>query len=323
MKLVWINQSNVSEDITNYVSNATWSGSVFQASRQLEASILYSPSDKNIKDLDIKLGDRLILYDQSKILINSMVYSRERTGEQGTITYSGYDELNHLLKSNLNYKFKNTTPELIANQICSMLNISVGDIVKTNVPVKKLICEGESHYNAIMKAYTKAYKTTGKKYMPYIYNKKFYMIEKGEVVSKFYLSSKLNITSSSYSETIENMVNKVKIYDDDGKQINEVKNADNISLYGIFQEVYTKEKGINAITAATNMLNGVEKTASVEAIGNISCISGYAVKIVDDITGLTGNFWISSDSHTWESGQHTMSLELTFKNIMDSQEDSE
>lgn len=40
----------------------------------------------------------------------------------------------------------------------------------------------------------------------------------------------------------------------------------------------------------------------------------------DGATGLSGIFWIDSDTHTWENGTHIMNLELNFKNIMDEKE---
>lgn len=324
MKVKWIKQSNnTTYDITDFISSVTWSGSVSQASRSLEISVAYSPLDSNIKDPGIKPGDRLKLYDDNdKLLINAMVYTRERVSEQGTITYSGYDDLNRLLKSNGTYSFKTTTPEKIVKTICNDLKIATGTIAETKVPVKKFLADGENFYNMIMRAYTKAYQANGKKYMPFMYDQKLYVIEKGEVISDFSLKDDINITASNYSENIDSVINKVKIYNDKGQQVGEVKNNDSISLYGIFQDVYTKEDGVNATTAANNMLKGIEKSASIEAIGNISCISGYGIKIKDSITGLTGKFWIENDTHTWENGNHTMSLELAFKNIMDAQEDA-
>ena len=94
------------------------------------------------------------------------------------------------------------------------------------------------------------------------------------------------MSEASYEETIENMVDQVKIYNDKGKQVGVVKNAAHIKRYGIYQSVYTKEKGVNAQTAAKNMLNGIEKKVNVSTIdGNIKCISGNAVKVTDAATG--------------------------------------
>ncbi len=322
MKLIWQHGTD-KKDITQFTSSVTWSGSVRQASRQIETAILNSPLDKNVADLNLKPGDRLLLYEDNYLLINAMIYSRGRVSEQGAVTYSGYDDLNRLCKSKGYYNFKNTTPEKITKIICNDLKVATGNIVESKIPIKKLICDGDSYYNIIMKAYTKAYQSNGKKYMPLMANRKLSVIEKGEIIDNFYLSDKENITGSSYSESLDSMVNLVKIYDDKGKQIGEVKNSGQISAYGIFQDIYTKEEGVNATTAANNMLRGISKEASVEAVGNINCISGYGVKIKDTLTGLTGIFWIDCDSHTWQNGIHTMSLDLTFKNLMDIQEDDE
>lgn len=319
MKVVWKNSKN-NITITNFVQEVSWNGSVSQATRQLAISILYSPLDANLKDLNIKIGDRLLLYDEGYLLIDAMVYKRSKTSEQGTITYEAYDDLKRLVKSNCSYNFKNTTPEHIVRTLCTALKVSVGNIVETKVPIKKLIVDSEGFYTTLMKAYTLAFKANGKKYMPIMVGKKLCVIEKGDIVEDFYLSDKVNITSSTYEESIEDMINIVKIYDEKGKQVGEVKNDKHINHYGLFQEVYMKESGINPTVAARNLLVGISKEASIEALGNIKCISGYAVKIKDSITGLTGKFWIDTDTHTWVAGIHTMCLNLTFKNIMDIQD---
>ncbi len=325
MKIKWIKHSNNKTcDITEFVSMTTWSGSVSQAARSLEIAVLYSPLDRNIQEINIALGDRLKLYsDDNDLLIDAMVYNRERISEQGTITYSGYDELNRLLKSDGTYNFKNTTPEKITKKVCNDLKVDTGNIASTNVNIKSLLADSMNYYDIIMTAYTKAHKMNGKKYMPFASGKKVSVIEKGTIVKNFSLNDKINITGSSYSESLDSMINKVKIYDDKGKQIGEVKNDGWINAYGIFQSSYTKEEDVIASKAAKNMLTGIDKTASVDALGNIYCISGFGVKLKDSLTGLTGVFWIDSDSHTWENGNHTMSLELAFKNIMDEKEDSD
>ncbi len=308
----------VVKDITSFISSITWSGSVSEACRALNIEVLHSPFDDNIKDINIRLGDRLkLLTDNKTLLINAMVYSRERKSEQGTISYDAYDDLRHLVKSKISRKFKNTTAEAIVKSICSELKISVGSLAKTGINIKKLIVESETGYDTLIKAYRKASKSNKKKYMPYMIGRKLSVIEKGELVSGIALDDERNITDASYTENIEDMINRVKIYDDKGKQIGKVENTANLKRYGVFQEVYTKEEDVTATTAAKTLLNGKTKEASIEAIGNVKCISGYAIKISDEATGLSGKFWIESDTHTWQDGVHMMQLDLTFKNLMD------
>ena len=160
-------------------------------------------------------------------------------------------------------------------------------------------------------------------YIPKMENGKLNVIEKGNTVAEYVLDGESNIIDSTYSESIENMISRVKIYDENGKQIGKVENADWIKKYGILQDVYKKEKGVNANTIAKSMLQGIEKTAEIEGLGNMQCITGNAVKIKEPYTGLTGLFYIDNDEHNFSNGQHTMRLGLAFKNIMDSQEGGE
>lgn len=322
MLIKLLKQNGAEYDVSNFVSALTWSGSAAQASRTLELEVLYSPLDKNIKDVTIALGDRIKLYTEDKVLlINATVYERERKSEQGTINYTAHDDMYRLLQSNIRKNFKNTTPEKITKEICSGLQIGVGKLAETRVRVPKMIIDGDSHYTAIIKAYTKAHKINGKKYMPLIIDRKLSVIEKGEIIEDFYLDEKVNITSSSYSESAGEIKNKIKIYNEAGKQTGEAKNEKSIGIFGAFQDVYTQEDGVNSTAAAKSMLVGVEKSASIEGLGNIKCVAGYGIKIKDSISGLTGNFWIDTDSHTWTNGNYTMSLDLVFKNIMEIEED--
>lgn len=322
MKIIWYQQSGKNTyDITQFVSTINWSGSASQASRQLSITVLYSPLDNNLKDINIEIGDRIKLYyDDNSLLIDAMVYTRERVSQQGTISYSCYDDLNLLIKSSASYNFKNTTPEKITETVCNDLKISYGNLSPTNVHISKLLVEGESIYNIIMKAYTKAYQANSKKYMPLMAGRKLHIIEKGTIIEDFYLHEDYNITSVNYSESLDGMINKVKIYSESGAQIDEVKNDNWTDKYGIFQAILQKEEGINPVLAAKAMLQGINQEASVEAIGDIRCISGFGVKIKDSITKLSGKFWIESDSHSWQNGVHTMNLDLAFKNLMDVQE---
>ena len=42
--------------------------------------------------------------------------------------------------------------------------------------------------------------------------------------------------------------------------------------------------------------------------------------VQDAATGLAGRYWISSDTHTWQNGIHTMELDLEFEAMMNEKE---
>ena len=121
-----------------------------------------------------------------------------------------------------------------------------------------------------------------------------------------------------FTENADSMINQVAIYNKNNKKIGVVKNADWIKLYGIYQDVFETDKKKKKATKANKaeakkQLQGVEKKTTCEAIGDIRCISGRAITILDRATMTSAEFWIKSDSHTWENGVHTMTLELSFK----------
>ncbi|MCI8483506.1 MAG: hypothetical protein HFH41_04105 [Lachnospiraceae bacterium] len=321
MIVKWTKKSNkTTYDITQAVGAVTWSGSTTQAARQASITVLNAPNDPNLKKLKLNLavGDVIALYEGGKNIFYGEIQTSEKKGEIGTVTYNATDLLGHLLRISYKGKYKKKTAERITRLICKKYGIQVGTIVKTKKMINKIIIDGNSVYDTIMIAYTKASKGTGKKYMCYMKGKKFCTKVKGMVVSGYSLDENRNIVSSSYEETIENMVDKVLIYNEKGKQIGVVKNAGHLKRYGLYQEIYTKEQGVNAKRAAKNMLAGIEKKVNVDVIeGNVKCTAGNGVKVHDKATGLDGLFWIDSDTHTWEGGVYTMSLELNFKNIMD------
>lgn len=326
MKIGWIGYKAIEMDITQMVSSITWSGSVSQAARTVEIAVINAPNDKNIENLKLNIGagDTIKLYENGELLFFGEIQGGKRTSETGTITYVCYDLLNHMLRSTSSYNFANTTAEGITKAVCADLKIATGSIAETRINIKKMIINSDAFYDIIMKAYTKAARQTGKKYICRMRGSKLSVEIKGEKVKDFILAEECNITNAEYEETIENMVNVVKIYDENGTQIGEVRKEKWVEKYGIYQQTYEKESGINSQTAAQNMLNGIEKRTRLDAVsGDIRCIAGNGVEVYDRATGLKGLFWIDSDTHTWENGIHMMNLELNFKNIMDSKEYAE
>jgi len=327
MTINWIRSKNgyvYTSDITEAVSTVRWGGSTSQAARTAEITILNAPDDENITKLNIAAGDTIRLFENDSLIFHGEVQTKEKTSENGTVTCSCTDLLSHLLRSAAVYNFSNTTAEAITRRVCADFEIETGTIAESKATIKKMIISGDTIYDIIMMAYTKASRQTGDLYICRMTGSQLSVEVKGILVQNFVLAEEYNITNTAYQETIENMVNVVKIYNDTGKQIGEVKKDDWVKKYGIYQQVYKKESGINETTAANNLLIGVEKKVSLDGInGDLKCIAGNGVEVQDKATGLDGIFWIDSDTHTWENGIHIMNLELNFKNLMDSKEYTE
>lgn len=321
MKIMWNDAK-----ITGYVTSVTWAGSAKQAARTVVFSVAYSPNDKNVKTLGIKLGDKIVFYpgypDDKKTKFVGIITQRERKSEMGELQYTATDGMIHLLRSSGTYRFANKTPEKIAQMVCRDVKVKTGSIAKTKMPIAKIFFQERPYYEIIMAAYTKAYRKNKKKYIAQMNGDKLEVIQKGKVIPNFHIRQGERITESSYTEDLDSMVNRVYIYDSNNNKIGSVSNSNWIKKYGIFQNAISVDSG-NGKTEAKAELQGINKTANLTMIGDYRCVSGLGVIIEDSRTGLKGKFWIENDSHEWNGGVYTTTLELAFKNVMDIQEEDE
>lgn len=309
------------------IVTATWSGTENQAARKLEFTVPSNPYDKDADNPDIGLGDQVKMYDGNKLLFTGIVTSRERTAAIGTASYSAYDYMHYLLRSTVSKIFKKTTPKKGTVALCKQLGIKTTELQNPNVNIKKVIYKEKPIYDIIIALYRKAFEKNKIRYMPVMVGNKLSVIEKGQD-SLVVLDQNIDIINATYHDTTDNMVNTVKIYKNNNStaKIKPVTKAENVSKYGTYMKAYTMEKdekGASAKKKAKALLVGVTKEASVEALGDVRCVAGYSVDIHDPATGLTGTFYITSDTHTFKDGVHTMSLELSYKNTMESGAEAE
>lgn len=306
-------------DITELVESTTWSGDDKQVARVINLSLIASAEDKNIPKITFKMGDAIYLRDdKGNEHFRGFIFKQDKNVSSNTMSVTAYDGLFYLQKSRGTYNFKNVTPGAITKKLCRDFGIVEGNIINGR-PIKRIF-DGESIYNIIMTAYTLESARTGKKYMPRMNKGRLDIIERGRKVAKYQLDPDTTITSANYGESMENSINRVKMYDEDNKYLGQVKLS---GVPGILQDVYKKSKGENARQMAKSMLKGIERTAGVEALGDFECVTGNAVVIKEPHTGLNGLFYIINDSHTFSGGQHTMSLGLSFENVMDEQRGGE
>lgn len=315
IKLIYQKASGEKLDITNLLTNITWSGDYKSCARKLEFSLISSASDINIPKVDIPLMSVISFYEDDNELFKGFVYEREKSSDN-SMSFLCYDYCAKLNDIKVSYNIKNETASSIYNKFLTEYKLNKGDIVQANTKIKKIFL-GTTAYDMIMTAYTEEAKKTGKKYMVYSKGDKFYASEKGIVKLKLAFEEGKNILSSNFKESVSNMVNKVLIVDDNGNKVSEVVNDDWLKTYGLFQEVYKKQEDKDANAEAKAILNGIEQSCSLSGFGDTTCITGYGVQVKDSHTGLVGLFYIDSDSHTWEGGKYTIDLELNFKNIMD------
>lgn len=170
-----------------------------------------------------------------------------------------------------------------------------------------------------MMAYTYAARQNGKKYIPVITDiNHISVIEKGTLCGVV-IDSNYNTIEENHKQTLQQMVNKIVITDKDGNILDFVQDFDT-QINGTIQKVLKKEDGKDVYAEAQNLLNGIDQTASVTATSDPCAVSGYSILIQDSVTGLYGQFYIESDTHTFSGAKSEMQLTLAFENLMDEKE---
>jgi hypothetical protein len=320
-------------EITPMVKQVQWSGSVSQPARKISFTMSYPLTDDNQPRVQIGPGTLISVIEDSanKEIFRGQVVDRTLNSSSQEETFTVLDYLRFFMKSTDSMNIKNTLPEDVAITCCSKfesMGITTGNIVKTGIPVNR-VCPNKSYYNIMMECYTQASKQNTFQYIPIMRADKLNIIYKGSIVQKHTLQSlrnnpyNNNIIGMTYKDTLENMVNKVKIFDSEGNYIDSVYNADLINSYGLLQDTYQKENDKDPYTVAGNKLYGFNHEITIEAVGNSDCITGYAIEakiwyldVLQDTI-----LYINEDTHTWNcgTGEYTMSLTVSLGNRMDLQ----
>ena len=152
-------------------------------------------------------------------------------------------------------------------------------------------------------------------YLPVCINGQVNIIKKGELIEGYTATADTNIIAAEHSESIENMVNRIKAVDDNGTVCQMFTNNDDVRHFGMIQKIYKmqppkSDETVDNVKAAKAKLSRQKDESSLKGTGYIQCITGYSIKVQEE--QLNGTFYIKSDTHQFEHGIHTMDLSLEY-----------
>lgn len=308
----------------------TWEGSRLQVARRLEFSYVFEPRDPNLRQYVINLGETVYAYDEDgNLVFEGNVYRIERNTQQSEIQVTCYDHLFVLCRSKMTRKFTDMTAEDIAKAVCAEMGVIVGNLAETGKKIS-FIAQEKTGYQIIMIAYTEAAKQINAAkanasdpdvlFHPMMNGAALDIIKKGTLIENWQADQFTNTENSQYKESIENLIDRVMITDEQGNLTDYQSNDEWIKKYSMFQDVYKTNPNENAQEQIKAMFHGPERSGVLDVLGDYRVKSSYSIPITDNITQLTGKFWVKSDTHTFENGIHEMRLEIEFENIMNKEE---
>ena len=317
-----INEKDERVDITHLISKFTWSGDREEAARKLEFSYAYNPKDISFPNYLIDLGDRIeVTVDNAKIF-TGRVFFRKRNTNDNTYDITCYDGMIYLAKSKVSLVFNATNVVDAFKRVCAEVEVPVGTL--PDIPtVVNFVADKKTCTEVFQMLFEKTKADIQKDFTAILLEGGINLIEKGTIIEDYIARDTYDVINSSHSESIEEMVNRVKTVDAAGNVIRIDNEDELIKKYGIFQDIYKnqpepKEKKatkkpkfpVDNAAKAKAKIKGIKMDSSISALGNIQCIAGYSVVIEEE--QLKGVFFIKSDTHIFENNTHTMELNLEY-----------
>lgn len=310
-------------EIWPLVGRVQWSGTKSQAARSLRFDLLSSERDKNLPAVNCPLGARVALQGDGLPLFQGTVVSRTLATGGGSMRVDCLDAGMYLANNQGNYRFRGTTPEAAAAQICADFGIPAGYFAPTGIRLDRRF-SGSSLWTIIISMYTLAGRQNGKRYQArFSGTGQLEVVERLEKATNLVIQPGSNLISAATTESIEHMSNSVAICDKNGRLLQVVEDKAAIKLYGLMQSVLTQgSRGEDLRAEAKALLEdrGLEQTVNVECLGDPSLITGSTVVVKQPYTGLHGIFWLEADKHQWVSGQYRTTLTLNCRNVAYEQE---
>ena len=97
----------------------------------------WGTSDRFLPKVSINEGDQVQFLENGNLLFSGPVFDVEKSGTGNVVTYTAFDLMFYITKSDINRVFDNETPEAITAWICSHLGIPLGSAAATGIPVYK------------------------------------------------------------------------------------------------------------------------------------------------------------------------------------------
>ncbi|RNB89872.1 hypothetical protein EDM56_11990 [Brevibacillus fluminis] len=316
LKVLLIQNSNTL-DITNLVESVEWSGSRAQAPRTLEVQLANTDRGMHEK-IAAENGNGMMLFLEEKEVFRGIVFQCDYA--PGKLSITAYDQMIYLLKNKDSLVFTGKKASDIIKKLCGDFSIPVGTIADTKHTIKNLVFDGDSLFDMAMDALKQTLTHTGKRYAFFSREGKVHLIPREENVIEWVVESGINLVNYSFSASIEEMVNKVKLQAGEEQKSFTAIADDPVSQqkYGVlqhFEKVKDKVNRALLMERAITILEtqGKEKrTFSVDNLaGSPNVISGTVIFVSVPELAISKAYFVEEDRHSFNGQKHSMSLTLS------------
>lgn len=291
------------------------SGSITVCARTLQVGLVCSPFVAAWATPSILPHSAVVCYDDDGVLVfQGVVVQTSRDSLSAILTVTAMDHGYFLASNEGYYTFDGMTVEGAVASLCGDIGLGVADLATTGVTVSRHF-SGIALHKIVDTLYTLASEKTGQQYHIRFSGTSLSVVAKPED-SALVLDPQSNLYSSVNTIDVTDYCNTVDIYDETGNFVQQVGGSE--ELAGMLRQIVTQKDGEDASGEAALLIEDgcAVQSVTVECAGDLRLVTGNAVVVTDSESGAQGLFWIDSDSHLWNNGNHTVTLTLNFRNIM-------
>lgn len=313
---VLLKKGGSTRDITRILVSWTWSGDKAAISRQLSVEIAFLEES----GLPVpELGDRIVMEEGGEALFEGVVLLRSLGSEDSTLTFTAYDLGFYLQRNDGTYKFTGTSPEAMTRMACRDKGVPVASLPATGLSLRRKFA-GVKLNQLITTAWTLASEKTGKSYAIRYSPAGLLVKERRSDGSSLVVQAASNLMDATTREDATQMTNSVAIFDASGNLLRRIGDDTAQKLYGVMERHITQNDGkaADADAAARRTLEDgkLQRTVTVNLLGDTRLLTGETVVVREAKTGLQGIFWIDADVHTWKNNNYYTQLTLNCRNVM-------
>ena len=245
---------------------------------------------------------------------------------QKKLQFTAYDNGIYLANNKDTFCYENKTASDVFRDCCARFGLPVGEVAKCSYKIPELTKSKTTAFDAIADALSLDFDATGIRHYVASSKGKLSLLTRRENILQWVIEVGQNITSYSYSRSIEDIKTRVKMVSKEGTTVAEKSNAELEKKIGIFQEIDQPDESLTAaqvndlIASIMEEKGTPERTLTVEAMGIAEVISGIGVYIIIPELGISRTFYVDEDTHTFEDNKHTMSLKLNYANDLAKEE---
>lgn len=313
-------------DVTQLVETIKWKGRKGSSARTLTATLIDDDGYKHSRSgIDVEKGHQCLFNYNGKELFRGIIMTQTQTNRK-KLQFTAYDNGIYLANNKDTFTYENKTASDVFRDCCTRFGLPMGEVAKCSYKIPELTKSKTTAFDAIADALSLDFDATGIRHYVASSKGKLSLLTRRENIMQWVIEVGQNITTYSYTRSIEDIKTRVKMVSKEGTTIAEKKNAALEKRIGVFQEIDQPDESLT--TAQVNDLiasileekSTPERTLNVEAVGIAEVISGIGVYIIIPELGLSRTFYVDEDTHTFKDNMHTMTLKLNYANDLAKEE---